>query len=311
MVDIGGRPPGDPPDTSQTWAQKVVGCSSEGLPIPEEVLADDFVSERVVLEFPNGDDGEPVVTIGDEVLTVMKSLWKQCMIVKVLGRHVSIAVLSQKLRELWKPKGPMFVMDLPRQFFMVRFEREDEYLAALSGGPWRVFGSYLMVQAWSSEFNPLTDEIVTTPVWVHLTNIPVHFYHRSILMGIAKGLGKPVRVDLTTLNFERARFARICVEVDLKKPLKGSVMVNGERFYVLYEGLTNICSLCGLYGHLVHSCPQNRRDVLPVEVAPSPAVVTEVRQDSQPGDKVYGCDNKRQEIRFAWESKEVDRGSSG
>lgn len=39
------------------------------------------------------------------------------------------------------------------------------------------------------------------------------------------------------------------------------MVVNGERYFVEYEGLTNICSLCGLYGHLVHTCPRK-----PVEV---------------------------------------------
>ncbi|KAG2330613.1 hypothetical protein Bca52824_001793 [Brassica carinata] len=150
----------------------------------------------------------------------------------------------------------MYVMYLTRQFFMVHFEKESEYLAALTGGPWRVFCSYLMVRAWSPEFDPLRDDIVTTPVWIRLTNIPVNFYHRSILMGIAKGLGKPIRVDLTTLNFERARFARVCVEVNHAKPLKGTVMINGERYFVAYEGLSEICSKCGIYGHLVHGCPR-------------------------------------------------------
>ncbi|XP_048611878.1 uncharacterized protein LOC125586109 [Brassica napus] len=139
---------------------------------------------------------------------------------------------------------------------MVRFEKEGEYLAALTGGPWRAFGSYLMVRAWSPEFDPLRDDTITTPVWIWLTNIPVNFYHRSILMGISKGLGKPVRVDLTTLKFERARFARVCVEVNLAKPLKGTVLINGERYFVAYEGLAEICSKCGIYGHLVHGCPR-------------------------------------------------------
>ncbi|XP_048623663.1 uncharacterized protein LOC125592501 [Brassica napus] len=176
--------------------------------------------------------------------------------VRVLGRNVVIAALRRKLKELWDPKGEMYVMDLPRQFFMVRFEKESEYLTALTGGPWRLFGSYLIVRAWSPEFDPLRDDIVTTPVWIRLTNIPVNFYHRSILMGIAKELGKPIRVDLTTLNFERARFARVCVEVNLAKPLKGTVLINGERYFVAYEGLSEICSKCGIYGHLVHGCPK-------------------------------------------------------
>ncbi|XP_013617040.1 PREDICTED: uncharacterized protein LOC106323468 [Brassica oleracea var. oleracea] len=226
------------------------------MPVPEKLIDDDFITEKLRVEFPNGEDGEPSITIEVEVLEAMNGMWKQCMIVRVLGRSVAIAALSRKLRELWNPKGAMYVMDLPRQFFMVRFEKEDEYLAALTGGPWRVFGSYLMVRAWSSEFDPLRDDIATTPVWVRLTNIPVNFYHRSILMGIAKDLGKPVRVDMTTLNFERARFARICVEVNLAKPLKGTVLINGEGYFVANEGLSESCSKCGIYGHLVHGCPK-------------------------------------------------------
>lgn len=274
MTDIGekGRSPGDPPDGMGSWVTKVTGTNVGGRPVPETLLTEEFVSARLNVSFPNGEDGEPVISIGEEVLEAMNDLWKQCMIVKVLGRNVPIAVLSRKLREMWRPRGAMTVMDLPRQFFMVRFEEEDEYLSALTGGPWKAFGSYLMVQAWSPGFEPTRDDIVTTPVWVRLSNIPVNFYHKTILMGIAKGLGKPLRVDATTLNFERARFARVCVEVNLAKPLKGSVMINGERYYVAYEGLTNICSHCGIYGHLVHNCPTTA----PVQgVLPEPQNVTE------------------------------------
>ena len=116
MLDVGEkeRPPGDPPDGSKTWAQKVVGSSGCGLLKPEDVLDETFVLERMTLEFPDGEDGEPVVTVGEEVLKAMNSLWKRCMIVKVLGRHVSVSVLSKKLREMWKPVRSMYVMDLPR-----------------------------------------------------------------------------------------------------------------------------------------------------------------------------------------------------
>jgi len=105
------------------------------------ILDDEFVSARMQLEFRDGEGGEPEVTIGEEVLEAMNGFWGQYMIVKVLGKSMSIAVLNRKLRELWKPRGVMYVMDLLRQCFMIRFELEEEYLAALTGGPWRVFGS--------------------------------------------------------------------------------------------------------------------------------------------------------------------------
>ncbi|EOA18837.1 hypothetical protein CARUB_v10007452mg, partial [Capsella rubella] len=148
--------------------------------------------------------------------------------------------------------GSMCVLDLPRQFFMVRYDAEDDYMAAMTSGPWRVFGSILMVQAWSPTFNLVCEEIVTTPVWVRIAHIPISFYHETILMGIAERVGKPLKVDLTTLKMERASFAHVCVEVDLSKPLKG---------------LTNICPTCGVYGHTVYAClkkiVEHRRSVVP------------------------------------------------
>ncbi|XP_010423120.1 PREDICTED: uncharacterized protein LOC104708268 [Camelina sativa] len=285
MMEVGerDRPPGDPPDLRQSWVDKVIGGNLGGRLTPEAVLDDEFVEQKVRLEFPSGEDGEPVVTIEPEVLKAMNGLWRHCMIVKVLGRSVNISVLSKRLRELWKLSGELHVMDLPRQFFLVRFGSEVEYLAALTGGPWRVFGSYLMVQAWTPEFDPLVDEIVTTPVWVRVSNLTYNFYHRAILMSLSKGLGRPIKVDLTTLNFERGRFARICVEVNLKKPLKGSILINGGHYFVSYEGLTNICSLCGLFGHVVHNCPTKSVEMTIVAVPDVPSADPPVVEQGRDG----------------------------
>ncbi|XP_006287598.2 uncharacterized protein LOC17883892 [Capsella rubella] len=290
-----GRPPGDPPDGRGVWVQKVVGSNSGGMLIPEEVVPHEFVKTHTKLTFPDGLNGEPVITVGREVMEAMNGLWKKCMVVKVLGRSLSIAVLSRKLKEMWRPQGAMVVTDLPRQFFVVRFEFEEEYMAALTGGPWKMFGSYLMVQAWSPDFDPLRHDIVTMPVWIRLLNIPMNLYHSSILMIIAEGLGKPIREDLTTLKFDRARFARVCVEVDLSQPLKGMVLINEERYYVSYEGLTNICSGCGMYGHLVHTCPRMRveagREARQTSPSESREVTTEGENNTGAGRKGQIHDN--------------------
>ncbi|CAL9226355.1 unnamed protein product [Arabidopsis halleri] len=36
----------------------------------------------------------------------------------------------------------------------------------------------------------------------------------------------------------------------------GTIMVNGERYYVSYEGLSNICPVCGVFGHAGSVCPK-------------------------------------------------------
>ncbi|KAL9816759.1 hypothetical protein AtNW77_Chr4g0281601 [Arabidopsis thaliana] len=71
LMDVGEkeRPLGDPPDSMGSWASKVRRSVGGGILKPENVIDDAFVCERVRLEFPNGEDGEPVITIG-------KRCWK-------------------------------------------------------------------------------------------------------------------------------------------------------------------------------------------------------------------------------------------
>ncbi|KAL8139860.1 hypothetical protein V2J09_005881 [Rumex salicifolius] len=210
------------------------------MPIPEKVLNDDFVAARIEVRFSEGVDGEPEIVIGQEILEAVAGLWKNCM----------------KLRELWRPNGGMYVVDLPRCFFMVCFDVETGYLNALTRGPWKIFGNHILVQARDPYFDPLMDEIVMTPVWVRVSNISMIYYHRMILMRITEGIGKLLRVDMATLKFERGRFAKVCIEVKLSKPLKGSITINEVRYFISYEGLNTICSHCGIHGHLVANCPK-------------------------------------------------------
>lgn len=145
MVDVGdrGRPPGDPPDDTRLWVKKVVGGNPGGRLTPETLVDRAFVRERVQLEFPDGEDGEPVITIGAEVLEAMNGMWKRCLIVKVLGRNIAISVMNKRLREMWKPKGDMFLMDLPRQFFMIRFRVGGRVFGCVNWGSmedfWELF----------------------------------------------------------------------------------------------------------------------------------------------------------------------------
>ncbi|CAN1776649.1 hypothetical protein LINPERHAP1_LOCUS13716 [Linum perenne] len=61
-------------------------------------------------------------------------------------------------------------------------------------------------------------------------------------------------MDLATKEGARARYARVCVEVDLSKPLLGKYVIDDRVFYIEYESLDNICFSCGMYGHKLDSC---------------------------------------------------------
>ncbi|CAN1805821.1 hypothetical protein LINPERHAP1_LOCUS24421 [Linum perenne] len=60
-------------------------------------------------------------------------------------------------------------------------------------------------------------------------------------------------MDLATS--EGARYARVCVEIDLYKPLLGKYIIGDRVLFVEYESLENICFNFGMYGHKEDRCP--------------------------------------------------------
>mgnify|MGYP001567182811 CR=1 FL=1 len=75
-------------------------------------------------------------------------------------------------------------------------------------------------------------------------------------MRIGNLLGKAIKVDEVTLKAARGKYARICVEIDLTKPLIPFIWVHQDLQAVEYEGLHQICFACGQYGHVAENCGQ-------------------------------------------------------
>ncbi|KAK7282342.1 hypothetical protein RIF29_11027 [Crotalaria pallida] len=69
-------------------------------------------------------------------------------------------------------------------------------------------------------------------------------------------IGTMLKIDEHTLIHSRAKFARICVEVDLRKRLVPTIEAMGEVFNFEYEGLHLICFHCGRFGHKKDTCSE-------------------------------------------------------
>nr|KYP67366.1 Retrovirus-related Pol polyprotein LINE-1 [Cajanus cajan] len=65
-----------------------------------------------------------------------------------------------------------------------------------------------------------------------------------------------LKIDKLTSIETRGRFARICVEIDLKKKLVSHINVLGHILHLEYEGLHSICFHCGKYGHKQTLCTE-------------------------------------------------------
>lgn len=92
-------------------------------------------------------------------------------------------------------------------------------------------------------------------IWLRFPVLPVEFFEEGFLLKIERLIRKPLKVDLTTLSAVRARFAQMCIDIDLNKPLLSKFRLKREVHIVEYEALHMICFACGCYGHGKEDCP--------------------------------------------------------
>ncbi|CAN0898928.1 hypothetical protein LINGRAHAP2_LOCUS19984 [Linum grandiflorum] len=213
--------------------------------------------------------------------------WRSALVVKGLGRRISYLPLARRLNYIWARNGSIQITDLHNGCYLVRFRERDDYENAVSGGPWMLGDTYLTVHRWFRGFNPWTTEIKTSLVWVQLPDLPIEFHNPVAVMRIASRIGKPVRVDRATAKRARAKFARVCVEIDLTKPLLSKYKVEGVQYYVGYEGLENLCTNCGRYGASTSRCSCRDPPKIPEPEPEVDAVEMEeaIQADTEP---IYG-----------------------
>lgn len=85
--------------------------------------------------------------------------------------------------------------------------------------PWFIYDYYLIVKDYSPNFHLERDTIKEVVVWIRVTGLPIEYYDVMILSIIGYKIGRTVKVDKNTMQVEKGNYARICVEVNLTKPL--------------------------------------------------------------------------------------------
>ncbi|KAK2442272.1 zinc ion binding / nucleic acid binding protein [Trifolium repens] len=184
--------------------------------------------------------------------------WRQGLIVKLMGRRIGYKALETRLKQIWVRKGVITIIDLGGEYFLVYFTDEEDYNHALEDGPWMIYDHYLIAREWSPNFHPSDATIEKAAVWVRIPDLPIEYYDAKVLHYIGDRISETVKVDRNTLFQERGKYARVCVEVDLNKPLLAMFELKGKIYKVEYEGLHMLCRFCGKFGHYVEGCPEKK-----------------------------------------------------
>ncbi|KAJ4842582.1 hypothetical protein Tsubulata_042126 [Turnera subulata] len=239
----------------------------------------------------------------------LRKPWDRAVVVKLLGRAIGFKTLQSKLQSLWNPKGPIKIIDLENNYFVVRFWEEDDFDKALLEGPWSIFSHVLSVQPWSQAFRASSDTIDKVVTWVRFLDFPLDHYHSRILKTMGNLVGKTVKLEHNSENPSRGKFAKVVVAVDLTQPLEGMVTVDDVDYKVVYEGLSDIYGSCGHVGHLSVSCPDYAPSPPSVPTSTTqPASAAQLNPSAAPSDSAVSprvdhptpCSISQKESRGEW-----------
>ena len=155
----------------------------------------------------------------------------------------------------------MDYIDLGLDYYIVNFEKPVDMDNVLKEGPWFIGHQFLAIRQWEPSYKASTAEFSSVAVWIRLPELPIEFYEPSALLKIGKAIGPVLRIDANTANGVRSRFAWLCVQVNLDKPLIRKLYLGKIEQFVQYEGINTLCFLCGRIGHKREAYPQLIREM--------------------------------------------------
>lgn len=120
------------------------------------------------------------------------------LVVKLLGQQPSFGFMVKKLRQIWARKGNIDIFDLANDFYLVSFQHADDYMEALTGGPWVINDAYLNVTGWRPEFNPKSAIIESVVAWVRFPDLPALLFDKKFLLNLGNIIGKAIKLDIHT-----------------------------------------------------------------------------------------------------------------
>ncbi|CAN1336485.1 hypothetical protein LINPERPRIM_LOCUS37163 [Linum perenne] len=235
----------------------------------------------------------PRIAFSEEEILSFYKPWSKAIVVKVIERSFSFLTIKKRLEYLWAKAGRIQVSDMANSFFLVRFSENEDYQRATFGGPWKIYDYYISVSRWSPAFNE-NEPIKKILTWASLLKLPIHYFNHIAVNRIGNYIGRTVRIDLATEEGARGSYARVCLEVDLTKPLLGKYLIEDRQLLIEYESLGNICFSCELYGHKEDQCSINATK-LPESNQPEPMQVEDLVTSGDAGSWMTVCRrNKKQ-----------------
>jgi len=186
----------------------------------------------------NSDDGEPVeddeplcptILLTTAEKKVLREPWRNALIIRMFNKGIGYLQLKRRLKTKWALQGDFSLIDIGCDYYVTRFTNIEDYSHVMMNGPWMIGDNYLVIREWVPNFVPEEDHITKLTAWVRIPKLSMEYFNKHFLLHkIGQKIGRVLKVDSTTENVERGQYSRMCVEVDLTKPLLSKFRLNGR-----------------------------------------------------------------------------------
>lgn len=138
-------------------------------------------------------------------------------------------------------------------YFIFKFKNDEEINQVMEQGPYFIYGKPLFLKYWTMDFELNADLLHVLPLWITLPNFILHLWVEKSISKITNVVGRPITTDDCTARKLQISYARVLVEVDIKKPVRDSITINhnGKDWNqkIEYEWMPKYCQTCLKIGH--------------------------------------------------------------
>jgi hypothetical protein len=200
------------------------------------------------------------ITITEVEIGEVRAQGGRCLVGQIwMERKVNNDAFIDVFTRVWRTMKGVIFKKLDDNIWLFEFEEVDDMRRVLDGQPWSFDRQILVLTEFDGKTPPAHMAFKHSPFWVQIHDMPLLCMTKGIAMKIGNSMGWLEEVDLAGDGAGWGRCLRICVEIDLTKPLERgrALRLDGKSYWVSfkYEKLPMFCFECGRLVHGEKGCP--------------------------------------------------------
>ncbi|GAV90978.1 DUF4283 domain-containing protein, partial [Cephalotus follicularis] len=186
--------------------------------------------------------------------------WEHALVAFLVGKKLPAQNVREVLLRKWGQVGAFSFRTVSNGVFLIKFDNGQARDWIIDNGPWDIWGYHLVLRKWTRGMSLKLEDCNSIPVWVKLSNVPVHLWTKLGLSYITSVLGTPLYMDAPTTNRQALAYARICVDMSASSSFPSTILLDLDEgattvVGVEYPWKPQACTLCKVFDHANKSRP--------------------------------------------------------